>query len=67
MLFGALREEAGASEIEWALQAGARVADLLDAVADRWPSVASLGDRLRVSVDFESATHLNKLARTIKF
>ena len=53
MLFGALREEAGASEVEWTLPAEARVVDLLQAVADRWPSVANWGDRLRVSVDLE--------------
>ena len=53
MLFGALREEAGASEVEWTLPAEARVVDLLQAVADRWPSVGDWGDRLRVSVDLE--------------
>lgn len=55
MLFGALREEAGAREIGLDLEAGACVRDVLGALAEKLPSIARLGDRLRVSVDMELA------------
>ena len=57
MLFGILREEADATETNIELDEGALVSDLLDVLAGRLPSVSRLGDRLRVSVDFEIAAH----------
>lgn len=55
LVFGALREEAGSRELVVDLDPGARVGDLLARVAEKLPSVARLGDRLRVSVDLEIA------------
>lgn len=55
LVFGSLREEAGSRELLLDLAPGACVRDLLLRVAEKLPSVARLGDRLRVSVDFEIA------------
>lgn len=55
LLFGALREEAGHRELRLELEAGARVCDLLERLAEKLPSVERLGNRLRVSVDMELA------------
>lgn len=56
MLFGALREEAGEHELGLEVEAGARVADVVAQLAEKLPTVARLGDRLRVSVDMELAS-----------
>ncbi len=56
MLFGALREEAGEHELRLEVEAGARVADVVAQLAEKLPTVARLGDRLRVSVDMELAS-----------
>ncbi len=55
LVFGALREEAGSRELLLDLAPGARVSDLMLRVGEKLPSVARLGDRLRVSVDLEIA------------
>ncbi|MEZ4332927.1 MAG: molybdenum cofactor biosynthesis protein MoaE [Myxococcota bacterium] len=54
-LFGSLRESVGESHRIVELEAGARVADLRDWLADRSPLVGQLGDRLAASVNLEIA------------
>jgi molybdopterin synthase catalytic subunit len=55
LLFGSLREEAGEREIALELAAGATVRTLIGHLSEKLPSIAKLGDRLRVSVDMELA------------
>ncbi len=54
-LFGSLREEAGAKELELELPDGARVVDLRELLADRYPILERLGDRIASSVNLEMA------------
>ncbi len=53
MLFGAIREEAGSSEISEELAAGARVADLRAQLASRHPIIERYGKHLRIAVNRE--------------
>lgn len=55
-LYGSLREEAGAQEVEVELPEGARVADLQELLAERYPPFERLGARLASSVNLEFAT-----------
>jgi molybdopterin converting factor subunit 1 len=54
-LFGALREDAGASELSVELPEGSSVADLRKQMAEGNPHIAKLGDRVAVSVNLEVA------------
>jgi molybdopterin converting factor subunit 1 len=54
-LFGSLREEAGAKELEIELPDGSRVDDLRELLADRYPILERLGERIRASVNLEMA------------
>ena len=54
-LFGSLREEAGAKELELELPEGARVADLRVLLADRYPLLERLGEDIATSVNLEIA------------
>lgn len=55
LLFGPLREAAGAKTLEMRLPEGATVADLHARLAERFPAVEGLGDRLRIAVGRELA------------
>lgn len=59
LLFAALRERAGASSVQVELTAPATVADLLDALAQQIPRIASALSHCRVAVahEFVDATH----------
>lgn len=61
-LFGSLREEAGAKELEIELPDGSRVADLRELLADRHPLLERLGSRIAISVNFEMADDGQPLA-----
>ena len=54
-LFGSLREEAGAKEVALELPEGSRVADLRELLAERYPVLKQLGERIAASVNFEIA------------
>lgn len=53
-LFGRVREEAGAKELDFELPEGARVEDLRERLADRFPVFGRLGARLAASVNLET-------------
>ncbi|MFP6641768.1 MAG: molybdenum cofactor biosynthesis protein MoaE [Myxococcota bacterium] len=52
-LFGALREEVGAARLDLELPDGACAGDVRQVLAERLPSLAQWGDRLRISVNLE--------------
>lgn len=52
-LFGSLREEVGAKQLEFDLDAGTTVQQLRAQLAGRYPTFASLGDRLAASLNLE--------------
>ncbi|MFT5694973.1 MAG: molybdopterin converting factor subunit 1 [Myxococcota bacterium] len=52
-LFGSLKEEVGAKQLEFQLAQGTRVADLRMQLAERYPTFKKLGDRLAVSINLE--------------
>lgn len=52
-LFGSLKEEVGAKQLEFQLAQGTRVADLRMQLAERYPTFEKLGDRLAVSINLE--------------
>ena len=54
-LFGSLREEAGAKELELELPEGARVVDLRELLAERYPVLEQLGEVVAASVNLEMA------------
>ena len=54
-LFGSLREEAGAKELALELPAGSRLVDLRELLAERYPILERLGERIAASVNFELA------------
>ena len=54
-LFGALREQAGAKELELELPDGARVCDLRRVLAASYPVLEKYGDRIAASVNLEVA------------
>jgi len=54
-LFGSLREEAGAKELEIELADGSRLADLRELLGDRYPILERLGRRIAASVNLEMA------------
>ncbi len=55
-LFGSLREEVGAKQLEFELAAGTRVSALRAQLAERYPGFELLGDRLAVSLNLEICT-----------
>ena len=61
-LFGSLREEAGAKELEIELPNGSRVDDLRELLAERYPILERLGERIRASVNLEIAERDQPLA-----
>jgi len=61
-LFGPIREAAGAKELHVQLDAGASAADLRGLLAGKFPEIAALGPRLRVSVNRELAAEATPLA-----
>ncbi len=54
-LFGSLREAAGAKELELELAEGCRVSDVRELLAERFPILERLGERVAVSVNLELA------------
>lgn len=52
-LFGSLREEIGEKQLEIGLEADARVADLRDLLAQKYPIFERMGDRIATSVNLE--------------
>ena len=54
-LFGSLREEAGAKDLELELPEGARVVDLRELLAERYPVLEQLGEVVAASVNLEMA------------
>ena len=52
-LFGSLREEAGAKELELELPEGSRVADLRELLAERYPVLERHGERIAAAVNLE--------------
>jgi len=52
-LFGSLREEVGAKELDLRLDAGSRVSALRRLLCDRYEIFERLGDRLAVSINLE--------------
>lgn len=52
-LFGSLREEVGAKQLDFELAEGTRVSALRTQLAERYPSFERLGDRLAVSLNLE--------------
>jgi molybdopterin synthase catalytic subunit len=52
-LFGSLREEAGAGQLDFALAEGTRISDLRAQLAERYPTFERLGERLAVSLNLE--------------
>jgi len=60
-LFGSLREEAGAKELEVELPDGSRVVDLRELLAERFPLLERLGERIATSVNLEMADALQVL------
>ncbi len=52
-LFGAVREAAGAKELSVEVPEGARVGDLRQRLAARYPVFEDFGDRLAISVNYE--------------
>jgi molybdopterin synthase catalytic subunit len=54
-LFGSLREEAGVAEMPVDLPKGARVSELRAQLAEKFPTLERLGERLAVSVNLEVA------------
>jgi len=61
-LFGAIREEAGSSEISEELAEGAAVADLRSQLASRHPIVERYGKHLRIAVNREISAEDTLLA-----
>ena len=61
-LFGALREEAGAKELEIDLPDGSCVADLRALLAERFAALEKMGDRVATSVNFEMRDESHLLA-----
>jgi molybdopterin converting factor subunit 1 len=61
-LFGSLREEAGAKELEIELPEGSRVVDLRELLAERYPILERLGERIAASVNLELAQAEHALA-----
>jgi molybdopterin synthase catalytic subunit len=53
--FGSLREEAGAKELELELPDASRVVDLRELLAERYPILERLGERIAASVNLEIA------------
>jgi len=62
LLFGSLREAAGAKELSVELPAGASVADLRALLAESQPAFAEPGSRLRVAVNRRFSTDTAALA-----
>jgi len=62
LLFGSLRESAGAKELSVELPAGASVADLRALLAESQPAFAAYGARLRVAVNRRFSTDTAALA-----
>jgi molybdopterin synthase catalytic subunit len=54
-LFGSLREQAGAKELELELPDGSRVSDLRQLLAERYPILGKLGERIAAAVNLELA------------
>ena len=52
-LFGSLREEAGAKELELELPEGARIVDLRELLAERYPALERFGEVIAASVNLE--------------
>ena len=61
-LFGSLREEAGAKELELELPEGARVVDLRKLLAERYPVLEQLGEVVAASVNLEMAEEDQQLS-----
>lgn len=55
-LFGSIREEAGAKELSLELSPGASVKDLRALLSEGFPAVGRLGDRLRISINYDVAS-----------
>jgi molybdopterin synthase catalytic subunit len=54
-LFGSLREEAGARELELELPEGSRLVDLRELLAARYPALERLGERVAAAVNLQMA------------
>jgi molybdopterin synthase catalytic subunit len=52
-LFGSLREEVGARQLEFELAEGTRISQLRAQLAERYPTFERLGERLAVSLNLE--------------
>lgn len=52
-LFGSLREEVGAKQLDFELAEGTRVSQLRSQLAERYPTFERLGERLAVSLNLE--------------
>ena len=61
-LFGSLREQAGAKELELELPDGARMCDLRRLLAGSYPILQEYGDRIAASVNLELAGPEQQLA-----
>jgi molybdopterin synthase catalytic subunit len=56
LLFGPLADVAATPRVRWSIAAGARVGDLLDRVAERWPALRPRLASVAVAVNLAYAT-----------